>query len=65
MFTRFKHCIRGNVAFMFAFFTPIVIGGAALGIDVDFWRSDQVRMQQATEAAAHAGALAWHVVLKD
>ena len=48
---------RGNVAITVALCLPLVIGGAAFGIETGFWRYDQVRVQQAADAAAYAGAV--------
>ena len=47
---------KGNVSIIVALCLPMVIGGAAFGIEVGYWRYDQVRLQQAADAAAYAGA---------
>jgi len=48
---------KGNVAIVVALCLPLIIGGAAFGIEVGYWRYDQVRLQQAADAAAYAGAV--------
>jgi Putative Flp pilus-assembly TadE/G-like len=48
---------KGNVAIITALCLPAIIGGAAYGIEVGFWRYDQVRIQQAADAAAYAAAV--------
>ena len=48
---------RGNVAITVALCLPLIIGGAAFGIETGYWRYDQVRVQQAADAAAYAGAV--------
>jgi Flp pilus assembly protein TadG len=53
----FKLDDKGNVAIIAALCMPMIVGGAACGIEVGFWRYDQVRVQQAADAAAYAGAV--------
>jgi Flp pilus assembly protein TadG len=48
---------KGSVAIIAALTLPLVIGGAAFGIEVGYWRYDQVRVQQASDAAAYAAAV--------
>jgi Flp pilus assembly protein TadG len=48
---------RGNVAVIVALSLPLVIAGAGFGVEVGFWRFDQVRLQQAADAAAYAAAV--------
>ncbi len=48
---------KGNVAIVAALCLPMIVGGAAFGIEVGYWRYDQVRVQQAADAAAYAGAV--------
>lgn len=48
---------RGNVAIITALCLPLMVGGAAFGIEVSFWRYDQVRLQQAADAAAYAATV--------
>jgi len=37
---------KGNVAIVVALCLPLIIGGAAFGVEVGYWRYDQVRLQQ-------------------
>ena len=48
---------RGNVAIITALCLPVVVGGAAYGIEVGYWRYDQVRLQQAADAASYAAGV--------
>jgi Flp pilus assembly protein TadG len=48
---------KGNVSILVALCLPVLMGGAAYGIEVGYWRYDQVRLQQAADAAAYAGAV--------
>lgn len=48
---------KGNVAIVVALCLPLIVGGAAYGVEVGYWRYDQVRLQQAADAAAYAGAV--------
>ncbi|MBV9997140.1 MAG: hypothetical protein JO127_18195 [Caulobacteraceae bacterium] len=48
---------RGATAVVVALTLPLVIAGAAFGVEVGYWRYDQVRVQQAADAAAYAGAV--------
>jgi len=48
---------KGNVAIITALCLPMIVGGAAYGIEVGFWRYDEVRVQQASDAAAYAAAV--------
>lgn len=48
---------KGNVAIVVALCLPLIIGGAAFGVETGYWRYDQVRLQQAADAAAYAGAV--------
>jgi hypothetical protein len=48
---------KGNVAITVALCMPLVLGGATFGVEVGFWRFDQVRLQQAADAAAYAAAV--------
>lgn len=48
---------RGNVAIIAALCLPMIVGGAAYGVEVSYWRYDQVRVQQAADAAAYAAAV--------
>jgi Flp pilus assembly protein TadG len=53
----FKVDNRGNVAVIAALILPLVISGAGFGVEVGYWRFDQVRLQQAADAAAYASAV--------
>ncbi len=53
----FTHDDKGGVAIAVAPAFPLVIGGAVMGVEVGYWRFDQVRLQQAADAAAYAGAV--------
>ncbi|HWF77688.1 MAG TPA: pilus assembly protein TadG-related protein, partial [Caulobacteraceae bacterium] len=48
---------KGNVAIITALCLPVIVGGAAWGIEVGYWRYDQVRLQQAADAASYAAAV--------
>ncbi|MDQ0466491.1 Flp pilus assembly protein TadG [Caulobacter ginsengisoli] len=48
---------RGNVAVIAALSMPLVAGGAAFGVESSYWYYDQLRIQQAADAAAYAAAL--------
>jgi Flp pilus assembly protein TadG len=48
---------KGNVAVIVALSAPLVAGGAAFGVESGYWYFDQLRMQQAADAAAYAAAL--------
>jgi Flp pilus assembly protein TadG len=47
----------GNVAVIFAFTLPIVVGGAGLGVETSFWYYSSLKLQAVADAAAYAGAL--------
>jgi Flp pilus assembly protein TadG len=48
---------KGSVAVTVALALPLIIGGAAFGVEAGYWRYDQVRLQQAADAAAFAAGL--------
>lgn len=48
---------KGNIAVMAALTMPMVIGGAGLGVETGYWYYQQLRLQQAADAAAYAAAL--------
>jgi Flp pilus assembly protein TadG len=48
---------RGNVALLFALMLPMVIGGAAFGVETTYWYLTRLQMQSAADAAAFAGAM--------
>ena len=47
----------GNVAVIFAFTLPVVVGGAGLGVETSFWYYSSLKLQAVADAAAYAGAL--------
>jgi Flp pilus assembly protein TadG len=47
----------GNVAIIFALSLPLVLGGAALGVEAGSWYFDQVKLQQMADTAAYAAAV--------
>ncbi|UCI06422.1 TadE/TadG family type IV pilus assembly protein [Mesorhizobium sp. B1-1-8] len=47
----------GNVAIIFAFTLPIVVGGAGLGVETSYWYYSSLKLQATADAAAYAGAL--------
>lgn len=53
----FAACRRGNVAIVFALSLPLVVGGAALGVETTYWYYKRLAMQEAADSAAYAGAL--------
>lgn len=53
----FKFNDKGNVAVIVALALPVIIAGAGFGIDAGYWRYDQVRLQQAADAAVYAAAV--------
>jgi Flp pilus assembly protein TadG len=48
---------RGNVAVVFALSMPMVVGGVAFGVETGYWYYQQLRLQQAADVAAQAGAI--------
>ena len=48
---------RGNVAVIAALAMPLIVGGAGLGVEVGYWRFDQLRLQQAADASAYAATV--------
>lgn len=47
----------GSTAIAFAASMPLVIGGAALGVETSYWYYKDLQLQAAADAAAYAGAL--------
>lgn len=47
----------GNVVLIFALVTPLVVGAAGIGVETTYWSYKALHMQDAADAAAHAGAL--------
>ena len=54
---RFCEGKGGNVATIFAFTLPIVVGGAGLGVETSYWYYSSLKLQAIADAAAYAGAL--------
>ncbi|HYG25351.1 MAG TPA: pilus assembly protein TadG-related protein [Caulobacteraceae bacterium] len=48
---------KGNIAVMAALTAPLLVGGAGLGVETGYWYYEQLRLQQAADAAAYAAAL--------
>jgi Flp pilus assembly protein TadG len=48
---------KGNIAVMAALCMPMIIGGAGLGVETGYWYYEQLKLQQAADAAAYAAAL--------
>lgn len=48
---------RGNIAVMAALSMSLVVGGAGFGVETGYWYYEQVRMQQAADAAAYTAAV--------
>jgi Flp pilus assembly protein TadG len=48
---------RGNVALLFAFLTPMAIGGAGIATEVGLWYHRRLELQSAADAAAYAAAV--------
>ena len=46
---------RGAVAIIFALVAPVLVGFAALGVEVGLWYMTQAHMQEVADAAAEAG----------
>lgn len=58
MLSRYRKDERGNIAIIFALMLPLVVGGAALGVETSYWYLQRLQMQSAADAAAYAGAQA-------
>jgi Flp pilus assembly protein TadG len=54
---RFVGNRRGNVAIIFAMSMPLVVGGLGFGVETGYWYYQQLRLQQAADAAAYAAGL--------
>ena len=48
---------KGNIAVMAALTMPLVVGGAGIGVETGYWYYEQLRLQEAADAAAFAAAL--------
>lgn len=47
----------GNVAIIFAFTLPVMVGAAGLGVETSYWYYNSLKLQAIADAAAYAGAL--------
>src|SRR3954470_9966158 len=47
----------GNVALVFGLTLPVVVGGAAFGVETSYWYLRDVQLQSEADAAAYAGAV--------
>ena len=57
LLARFGRDPRANIAILFAFCLPIVIGGAGLGAETGYWYYERLRLQNAADAGAYAAAI--------
>ena len=55
---RFSSDKRGAVAVVFALSMPVMIAGAAYGVETTYWHYEKLRLQQMTDVASFAGAVA-------
>ena len=53
---RFAHDRRGNIAMIFGFLAPVLIGGIGLGVESSNWYVDKRAIQNASDAASLAAA---------
>ena len=49
---------KGNIAIIGALTLPLLVGGFALGAEAGYWYSEQRKLQNAADIAAHAGGVA-------
>lgn len=54
---RFARHRGGSVAMIFAITSPMLIGAAGFGVETTYWYNEQLRLQQATDAAAYAAGI--------
>lgn len=54
---RLKRATNANVAIIFAFTLPVVVGGAGFGVETSYWYYSSLKLQAVADAAAYAGAL--------
>src|SRR5262249_24549974 len=57
LLARFGRDRRANIAILFAFCLPIVIGGAGLGAETGYWSYERLKLQNAADAGAYAAAI--------
>jgi hypothetical protein len=50
-------CVSGSVTTLFAFGLPVVMAGAAFGVEVGVWYYDEMRLQQIADTAAFAAGI--------
>ncbi|HEX8234094.1 MAG TPA: hypothetical protein VF559_12215 [Caulobacteraceae bacterium] len=55
---RFSSDKRGAVAVVFALAMPVMIAGAAYGVETTYWHYEKLRLQQMTDVASFAAAVA-------
>lgn len=48
---------NANVAIIFAFTLPVVVGAAGFGVETSYWYYSSLKLQAVADAAAYAGAL--------
>jgi hypothetical protein len=53
----FAHSASGSVTTLFAFSLPLVIAGAAFGVEIGVWYYDEMRLQQIADTAAFAAGI--------
>lgn len=54
---RLSRATNANVAIIFAFTLPVVVGAAAFGVETSYWYYSSLKLQAVADAAAYAGAL--------
>lgn len=55
---RFSSDKKGAVAVVFALSMPVMIAGAAYGVETTYWHYEKLRLQQMTDVASFAAAVA-------
>src|SRR5690349_19257931 len=55
-FDFWKAC-EGSAAIVASLAMPLIIGGAAFGVETSYWYYKDMRLQSAADAASHAAAL--------
>lgn len=53
----FMRCASGSVSTLFAFGLPVIMAGAAFGVEVGVWYYDEMRLQQIADSAAFAAGI--------
>lgn len=54
---RLTRATNANVAIIFAFTLPVVVGAAGFGVETSYWYYSSLKLQAVADAAAYAGAL--------